>query len=136
VEIPAVARARALLPLTARENDSMHSTMDDQVTRPSWKLRKPEARRVAHSIRKVGNDWSVLSQIDVMSRSLCRDGRTTEPRQKRARGTNECEHGEGQNERKGQTKRQLVAECTEPIDALLLLHITARRGKCLVQTSQ
>jgi hypothetical protein len=25
--------------------------MDDQVTRPSWKLRNPEARRVAHSIR-------------------------------------------------------------------------------------
>ena len=38
--------------LTAfRQKSGRDHVADDQVTRPSWKLRKPEARRVAHSIR-------------------------------------------------------------------------------------
>jgi hypothetical protein len=71
-----------------------------------------------------------------MSRRLCRDGRTTEPQQKRTRCTNECEDGECQNKRNGQVNRCFAAECTEPIEALLLLHMTGRRGKCLMQSGQ
>jgi hypothetical protein len=69
--IPTVARARSPPATNGKENDNTHSMMDDQVTRPSWKLREPEARRVAHSIRLRLGTTEVFSLGSISCLAAC-----------------------------------------------------------------